>query len=79
MEGQIRLPLQGQQFPRDIESGSTPQAHEIMGLNEYLPRDMPSGALIEEYPRAFQTPTITTPSQQSIPSPSVLLYLLTVC
>ncbi|RFU29259.1 hypothetical protein B7463_g7069, partial [Scytalidium lignicola] len=82
MEGQLRLPLEGRKFPGDLESGTDPKAQDIAGFNEYQPTYITSHALgrsllgsappeIEESARVSQTSNITTPSQQSIPSPNV--------
>jgi hypothetical protein len=82
MEGQLKLPLEGRQFPGDLESGTDPKAQDIAGFNEYQPTYITSHAFgksllgsappeIEESARVSQTSNITTPSQQSIPSPNV--------
>jgi hypothetical protein len=82
MEGQLSLPLEGRQFSGDLESGTDPKAQETAGFNEFQPTYITSHAFgksllgsrpleIEESARASQASDIITPSQQSIPSPSV--------
>ena len=82
MESQLSLPLEGRQFPGDLESGTDPKAQDIAGFNEYRPTYITSHAFsksllgsappeIEEPDRVSQSLNITTPSQKSIPSPSV--------
>jgi hypothetical protein len=82
MEGQLRLPLEGRQFPGDSESGTDLKAQDITGVNEYQPTYIGSRAFsenllasapleIEESARVSPTSNITTPSQQSIPSPNL--------
>jgi hypothetical protein len=88
MEGQLRLPLEGRQFPGDLESGTDPKAQDIAGFNEYRPTYITSHAFgksllgsappeIEESARVSQTSNITTPSQQSIPSPNEVFQVPT--
>ena len=82
MEGQLRLPLEGQQFPGELESGTDPKAQDIADFIEFQPtyttaltfsKSLLGSAPpeIEESASVSQTSNITTESQQSIPSPNV--------
>jgi Fungal specific transcription factor domain len=84
MEGQLSLALEGNQFPRDLESGTGPKAQNIAGFNQYQPTDTTSHAfgesllgsaplVIPEYDRISQTSNITSLSQPNIARPSAAL------
>lgn len=82
MEGQLKLPQEGRQFPEDVESGPDPKTQYIAAVNEYQPTYETSQAFgksllgssplrIEESAFVPQTSNITTSSQQSNPSSHV--------
>jgi hypothetical protein len=71
MEGQLRLPLEGQQFRRDLKSGADPNPQDIADFNAYQPTYITSNAFgkgllgsappeIEESARVSQSSNITT-------------------